>query len=401
MDITDRIGPLPPSLDAEPPKERSCFFDIVKKALHTVGKLFIPSREPPPPLHLRNITPHRAPRIAFIPGIDNLINAPRNAINSVKGWIRAKARGDIEGQTDSAIQLASAPLSLSHAVLAAMISLSQIGHFLRISAFEGFEKVLLPATGLGLGLCAVEICYEGFCINRQLSFFKDLHTNTWKNIPTFFDKNYTADEKLRAIATWRNSAKRDLKKIEKLITLPTLNKHLEKIDSHLKCSNEDLAEDALLSLQKEIILTILKTFEHTYLRGSSKKSDVKSLQDEEQNKQIEKTSTISRTKLARRISPHLVGPTEGHVKALITILDKSKLDQSTLKAMKSFSLLVEKKAKEKLRIHLIGVAAFLLAAAALLAPFLTPIFFIPLILFGISILLAYTRAYLYKQFDSI
>ncbi len=128
------------------------------------------------------IEPYDGLKWANVPGLASLIYTPIDLFHASEAWIKAEEIGDEEAKEDLKVRFAGMPLALCYGVLSLFTTLSQVGTFLKIPMDLLPPSVLallgLPATFLGVGVCAVEAVFESIGICRQVDLLDGLHHST-------------------------------------------------------------------------------------------------------------------------------------------------------------------------------------------------------------------------------
>lgn len=156
-------------------------------------------------LATKKIEPYSTRTVANSLGLDGCswIVTPLEMISATKILIRAIFSRDEEGIIDATIRLAGTPVVFVNGCVGFVNHIVQIGTILKTYIGIGFEAnysfLSLPISSLGVALSAIGVIYEGYSLSRSILFIREIRNERWGNASNEKEKEAFLIEDLEAI----------------------------------------------------------------------------------------------------------------------------------------------------------------------------------------------------------
>lgn len=317
----------------------------------------------------------------------NLLYATTDTVQAAYALHQARQIGDGEGKRDASIRIFAAPATFFQA--ASSVALLSAEH---IAAWSGWllplvAVIAVPVLVIGLGICVLELGFEGVHVKRALTLLNNLHVSQIERLTNILS---IPDEKKRAqaVGDWiRDNAldpKQWAQELELLSRARREGALLQDVEPILASIRDKLVRDDLQYLHAKYLTLDEKDqakIDAIFARGTTKTHE--QLEEE--------LLAVKRAKLVRRVMPWCANEVQANVPSYLQRINTSQGGARSQVSIEATKLLaqVATQAKKKLLIHTLGMIGIVLTILALgfhLAPVLL------LLIAGILITLAYMYA---------
>jgi len=110
----------------------------------------------------------------FAAGGTSWLSAPIEVISGSIALAQAHSIGDVEGKIDASLRLATAPFSLLEGCTSALNTLIHLGTLIKLKLDIPFLST--PLSGVGIGLCGLELIPQVISMVRAVNFLQTLES---------------------------------------------------------------------------------------------------------------------------------------------------------------------------------------------------------------------------------
>jgi len=355
------------------------------------------------------IAPYEVAGFPNYPGSSNLLYLPIDIYYTLTSLSHSIGHGDTEEICDASARLLGMPANFVSA--AGFL----VGYGIGFGIIPASAVLLLPfAYGAGIALCIIEGVVDAWSLDRQYTFEEQFDFDFLSNLRYMvsdFDSS-KSPEAIEDMAELVNKEPESLKQlygeqfedVKKLFN--QINEELEEnpydADLILKKYASPLEEVARLALMKD-----LKHLEEQYLQLNPQEvikihSKVLQKNPGKSSEEIQEITTgklreelaIKKKALARRVRPWMVSEASETVSPILSGVIQN--DSEAIKEGLRLADDIHSQSKKKKIAHILGIIAFVFAAASLVTMCVACPAFLPFLLVGIATTFALARVFVYS-----
>lgn len=357
----------------------------------------------------KRIMPQEVDAYPKLPSVTNLFTALPDAYTATKSLIHSIKQSDSEGAQDASAALLAVPINVGSSVG----TLLDYGVGLKILP-HSFTALLTPTYILGLVLCTIQGMIDTLGLSRQVSFGNEFDFELLKNLKILSEKpdtttGYKAFTKVLSILKKSKDGieevygKEDSQALYKF--LGDLKEALDERPHYRKFILEQF-ESEFKELTQVALSTNLLHLQEKYLQLNP--SEVKKIaahvekkyhdrpvekQREKLSQGLEKALNKKRKNLARRVRPWMVHEAVDTNHSILMGLTSENKDNKDLAIQEGLTLMNDMRLQnmKKKIVHVIGILAFVIAAASLITLLAGCPYVIPVILMTVATIVATGR----------
>ncbi len=344
------------------------------------------------------------------PSIWNIVYAPYEIVIATGALMKAVATGDKEGRLDASIRLTQQPLSFLGAMGTIAVTVTEWLCYLKLIKAQSFITPLnMVASGLGLGLCAIELLFESLGLKRALNFRSEFQFGAAPEMPDLLTPA-APNELKEKLVNWIQHFLAHPEQLQKALgedAYPIAVQRLNQLLTNLNTSESTFTDpdvrlqtrQFLNQLKEDLMLSDLGTLQHKYFVLSPNKlasidaliqHKFPELSGRALNEKKEELASLELERksndLARRVQPWFAEELDEKLEPLIAKFsnpDPSVRNQARFEA-EELLVLMDIQAKKKLAAHIIGLIGIAILSAGLIAGLVACPILIPLVLISVG-----------------
>lgn len=325
-----------------------------------------------------------------VPGMTNLLYAPGDISNTTKALFKAYDLNDQEALLDTLVRISGMPFSILHAFLTMISNALEACAFFKLIS-SPVLKFTFPIVIFGLALTSIEGIYELVGLKRSIKFSIDIHHQLLGKIAKILNAKTPKEQVVRLEKFLQKLQLKNgdnqfpnalLKILDEWKSDP--GKTQQQLVNILEQFKEPLTKRALTSLHSKFFT--LSENDHQKIRTLMTQY-FSGLKDAERDKKLaeitEKTLTVKKNKLARRVRPWLAAELDKELPILLSLLNSANPHVRKRAVQRGEALFhkVKTQTDKKLFMSILGGITILLTLAGLAlmligAPYLLPLLLI-------------------------